>query len=137
MLPLSNFDLLDYSGFGPGQWYVRCLGKSNREGDRDDLRSLAERRGDGRPRPSSRAGRPASMARGLSSLGLERKRRLPGNCRENQFLIFQDFVEGSLVLLDDALVGNDGLLVLHDCALVGQDGFLVSYDVAWLDRIVF
>ncbi len=53
---------------------------------------------------------------------------LPGNCRENQFLIFQDFIEGGLVLLDDALVGDDGLLVLRDCALVGQDGLLVFCD---------
>jgi len=50
---------------------------------------------------------------------------LSGDGREYQFLIFEDFAEGRLVLLDRALVGEDGLLILHDCDLVGKDRFLV------------
>jgi hypothetical protein len=53
---------------------------------------------------------------------------LPRDGGENQFLIFQDFVESGLVLLDDALVRQDGLLIFHDGSLIGQDGFLVFHE---------
>src|ERR1700694_3152789 len=46
---------------------------------------------------------------------------LSAHCCENQLLIFQDFVEGDLVLFDNALIGKDRFLVFHDGRLVGED----------------
>jgi len=54
--------------------------------------------------------------------------QLLGDRRENQLLIFQNFIESRLILLDYALIGEDCLLVLHDGTLVGEDRFLVSHD---------